>query len=217
MLDRFRDLIVLAAVPDAGQTGLIDAPPDRLDLMSRQAERFGLAEPHPRRRDHEQRPGPDARRDVAAAAARADVRAGPAAGREHVTRRPFWRGWNGWNGWNTVVAWPARRSMSRRSRNHRPGRAVPPRRRRARPAGPARARLPRRMRFPPPGPRSRPTESRGTGTPARPRPAGDDAVRGSPPSAAPEAGPAAEAAPAPEAAAQPPPGPAGSPPRREPK
>ena len=43
MLDHFRDLIVLAAVPDAGQTGLLDLPPDRLDLMSRQAERFGSA------------------------------------------------------------------------------------------------------------------------------------------------------------------------------
>ncbi|HYZ54863.1 MAG TPA: DNA polymerase III subunit gamma and tau [Streptosporangiaceae bacterium] len=43
MLDRFRDLIVLASVPDAGQTGLIDAPPDRLELMSGQAARFGLA------------------------------------------------------------------------------------------------------------------------------------------------------------------------------
>ncbi|MGP0027882.1 MAG: DNA polymerase III subunit gamma and tau [Streptosporangiaceae bacterium] len=43
ILDRFRDLIVLGAVPDAGQTGLLDAPPDRLDLMSRQAERFGVA------------------------------------------------------------------------------------------------------------------------------------------------------------------------------
>jgi len=43
MLDRFRDLIVLAAVPDAGQTGLLDVPPDRLELMSRQAERFGVA------------------------------------------------------------------------------------------------------------------------------------------------------------------------------
>jgi DNA polymerase-3 subunit gamma/tau len=43
MLDRFRDLIVLAAVPDAGQTGLLDVPPDRLELMSGQAERFGVA------------------------------------------------------------------------------------------------------------------------------------------------------------------------------
>ena len=43
MLDHFRDLIVLASVPDAGRTGLLDAPPDRLDLMSSQAERFGVA------------------------------------------------------------------------------------------------------------------------------------------------------------------------------
>ena len=43
MLDHFRDLIVLAAVPDAGQTGLLDLPPDRLDLMRRQAERYGAA------------------------------------------------------------------------------------------------------------------------------------------------------------------------------
>ncbi|HEY6499047.1 MAG TPA: DNA polymerase III subunit gamma and tau, partial [Streptosporangiaceae bacterium] len=43
LLDRFRDLIVLASVPNAGETGLLDAPPDRLDLMTRQAERFGIA------------------------------------------------------------------------------------------------------------------------------------------------------------------------------
>ncbi len=43
MLDHFRDLIVLASVPDAGETGLLDAPPDRLELMSQQAARFGLA------------------------------------------------------------------------------------------------------------------------------------------------------------------------------
>ncbi len=43
LLDRFRDLIVLASVPDAGESGLLDAPPDRLDLMAGQAERFGIA------------------------------------------------------------------------------------------------------------------------------------------------------------------------------
>ncbi|MBV9793926.1 MAG: DNA polymerase III subunit gamma and tau [Actinobacteria bacterium] len=43
LLDRFRDLIVLASVPDAGETGLLDAPPDRLELMRAQAERFGIA------------------------------------------------------------------------------------------------------------------------------------------------------------------------------
>jgi DNA polymerase-3 subunit gamma/tau len=44
LLDRFRDLIVLAAVPGAGQTGLLDMPADRLDRMAEQAGRFGQAE-----------------------------------------------------------------------------------------------------------------------------------------------------------------------------
>jgi DNA polymerase III subunit gamma/tau len=44
LLDRFRDLIVLAAVPGAGQTGLLDLPADRLDRMREQASRFGQAE-----------------------------------------------------------------------------------------------------------------------------------------------------------------------------
>ena len=44
LLDRFRDLIVLAAVPGAGQTGLLDMPADRLDRMTGQAGRFGQAE-----------------------------------------------------------------------------------------------------------------------------------------------------------------------------
>ena len=44
MLDRFRDLIVLSAVPDADKTGLIDAPADRLERMRAQADKFGQAE-----------------------------------------------------------------------------------------------------------------------------------------------------------------------------
>jgi DNA polymerase-3 subunit gamma/tau len=43
MLDRFRDLIVLASVPDAIATGLLDVPPDRSELMAGQASRSGLA------------------------------------------------------------------------------------------------------------------------------------------------------------------------------
>jgi len=43
MLDRFRDLIVLAAVPDAAQTGLLDLPPDRAGVLAAQARRFGQA------------------------------------------------------------------------------------------------------------------------------------------------------------------------------
>jgi DNA polymerase III subunit gamma/tau len=44
LLDRFRDLIVLAAVPDAGQTGLLDVPADQLDRMREQAASFGPAQ-----------------------------------------------------------------------------------------------------------------------------------------------------------------------------
>ena len=43
LLDRFRDLIVLAAVPEAAQIGLLDLPPDRAELMAAQAGRFGQA------------------------------------------------------------------------------------------------------------------------------------------------------------------------------
>jgi DNA polymerase-3 subunit gamma/tau len=43
MLDRFRDLIVIASVPDAIATGLIDAPPDRVEALAGQAGRYGLA------------------------------------------------------------------------------------------------------------------------------------------------------------------------------
>ncbi|HUC58537.1 MAG TPA: DNA polymerase III subunit gamma and tau, partial [Streptosporangiaceae bacterium] len=41
LLDRLRDLIVLAAVPDAGSSGLLDVPEDRLELMAAQARGFG--------------------------------------------------------------------------------------------------------------------------------------------------------------------------------
>jgi DNA polymerase III subunit gamma/tau len=43
MLDRFRDLIVLASVPDAISSGLLDVPPDRAEALRGQAERYGLA------------------------------------------------------------------------------------------------------------------------------------------------------------------------------
>ena len=43
MLDRFRDLIVLASVPDAIATGLLDVPPDRAEALTGQAQRYGLA------------------------------------------------------------------------------------------------------------------------------------------------------------------------------
>ena len=43
MLDRFRDLIIVAAVPDAAEIGLLDLPPDRAERMAAQAGRFGQA------------------------------------------------------------------------------------------------------------------------------------------------------------------------------
>jgi DNA polymerase-3 subunit gamma/tau len=44
LLDRFRDLIVVASVPDAISSGLIEVPPDRVDVMTGQASRAGLAQ-----------------------------------------------------------------------------------------------------------------------------------------------------------------------------
>jgi DNA polymerase-3 subunit gamma/tau len=43
LLDRFRDLILLDAVPDAGERGLIDVPQDQLAHMADQAARLGGA------------------------------------------------------------------------------------------------------------------------------------------------------------------------------
>ncbi|MFD8598417.1 DNA polymerase III subunit gamma and tau [Kitasatospora sp. NPDC059646] len=44
LLERLRDLVILATVPDAGEKGLIDAPADRIAVMQAQADRFGRAE-----------------------------------------------------------------------------------------------------------------------------------------------------------------------------
>ena len=43
LLERFRDLLVLDAVPDAGESGLLDLPADELERMQGQAARFGRA------------------------------------------------------------------------------------------------------------------------------------------------------------------------------
>src|SRR5689334_8960987 len=43
LLERFRDLIVLQAVPDAAARGVVDAPTDVLDRMREQATRLGSA------------------------------------------------------------------------------------------------------------------------------------------------------------------------------
>ncbi|WP_129841532.1 DNA polymerase III subunit gamma and tau [Streptomyces sp. RFCAC02] len=44
LLERLRDLLILAAVPDAADKGLIDVPADVLERMGRQAEALGAAE-----------------------------------------------------------------------------------------------------------------------------------------------------------------------------
>ncbi|WP_392671763.1 DNA polymerase III subunit gamma and tau [Streptomyces sp. LN785] len=44
LLERLRDLVILAAVPDAGEKGLIDAPADVVERMQAQAAVFGAAE-----------------------------------------------------------------------------------------------------------------------------------------------------------------------------
>ena len=43
VLERLRDLVVLDAVPDAGDTGLLDCPPEQLSRMTRQATAMGTA------------------------------------------------------------------------------------------------------------------------------------------------------------------------------
>ncbi|MFJ5778630.1 DNA polymerase III subunit gamma and tau [Streptomyces sp. NPDC093094] len=44
LLERLRDLVILAAVPDAAEKGLIDAPADAVERMLAQAGTFGAAE-----------------------------------------------------------------------------------------------------------------------------------------------------------------------------
>ncbi|MBC9719119.1 DNA polymerase III subunit gamma and tau [Streptomyces sp. TRM66268-LWL] len=44
LLERLRDLVILAAVPDAAEKGLIDAPADLIERMQAQAQNFGAAE-----------------------------------------------------------------------------------------------------------------------------------------------------------------------------
>ena len=43
LLDRFRDLLVVQSVPEAFDTGLVDAPVDERDVLTRQAGELGTA------------------------------------------------------------------------------------------------------------------------------------------------------------------------------
>ncbi len=136
LLDRFRDLILLDAVPDAPARGLDRraAGPGRADDRPGRAARRGDADPL--RRDRAHRADRDARDDLAAAGARTAVRAHAAA-----------RCRGGLCGAAAAPRAPRTRARARRD----PGRAAQPRSRRtpaaanapaARPA--ASARRPRR-------------------------------------------------------------------------
>ena len=99
LLDRFRDLIVLAAVPDAGQTGLLDLPADRLDRMTEQAGGFGQAELT--RAAEIISEGLVQMRGATSPRLLLELMCAqvllPAA---EPARRPCWPGWNGWSaGW----------------------------------------------------------------------------------------------------------------------
>ena len=81
LLRRLRDLVIIAAVPDAPATGLIDVPEDQAERLVAQAARFGRAELS-RAADLVAEGLTEMRgRDGAAAAARADLRARAAARR----------------------------------------------------------------------------------------------------------------------------------------
>ena len=87
LLERFRDLIVLQAVPDAAARGVVDAPDDVLERMREQAARLGTGDPDPLRRGGARRARRDARCHRAAAAARGGVCAAAAAlGQRHRSR-----------------------------------------------------------------------------------------------------------------------------------
>ncbi|RFS86892.1 DNA polymerase III subunit gamma and tau [Actinomadura spongiicola] len=44
LLERFRDLVILANVPEAAESGLLNVPPDQMDQMRRQASSLGPGE-----------------------------------------------------------------------------------------------------------------------------------------------------------------------------
>ena len=81
LLERLRDLVILAAVPDAAEKGLIDAPADVVERMQAQASRLRRRRAEPGRRPGQHGAHGDARRHLAAAPAGADLRAGAAARR----------------------------------------------------------------------------------------------------------------------------------------
>ena len=87
LLERFRDLIVLQAVPDAASRGVVDAPGDVLERMRDQAARIGSGDAGPLRRGGTRRAGGDAGCHRSAPAAGGGVRPAAAAlGQRHRIR-----------------------------------------------------------------------------------------------------------------------------------
>ena len=87
VLRRLRDLVIVAAVPDAPASGLIDAPQDQAERLVAQAARFGKAELVRAADLVASRAHRDAGGHDSAAAARADLRAGAASrGRSRLSR-----------------------------------------------------------------------------------------------------------------------------------
>ena len=122
LLDRLRDLIVLDAVPDAGGNGLLDCPPDRLDLMS-SAGRRPWARPRSRAW-----PTPCTRASPRCAGRRrrgcCSSWSAPACCCRPPTARPRppCSGWSGWSaGCPSPASTPAGRPRSAAGRGEAPG------------------------------------------------------------------------------------------------
>ena len=169
LLRRLRDLVIVAAVPDALTSGLVDVAPDQADRLSSQAASLGPGRAGPRRRGDRDRAHRHARDHRAAAAPRADVRPRAAARRRRRRARP------------ARPARPDRAPPGHGRRRVRLEAAATPQARR----GPARAGSTRR---PVRGPR--PVDEAPAPEPAAPRPPRrSDEAPAAPASAAPAAGP----------------------------
>ncbi len=86
LLERLRDLIVIAAVPDGAHAILRTLPEDQVDRMQGQAAHFGAAGAVPRGGHHQHGADRDDRRDLSPPAARAHLRPDPAARRRRRRR-----------------------------------------------------------------------------------------------------------------------------------
>ena len=150
LLDRLRDLIVLDAVPEAGGNGLLDCPPDRLDLMSSQAQALGSATLS--RMADTVHDGLTEMRGTTAPRLLLELRLRPHAAARHrrLRPRPPCSGWSGWSGGcrspaSTPAGRPAEAPREAARRGTSRARQAPPRQpgRERPPAEPAREPPPR--------------------------------------------------------------------------